>query len=175
MLVHVSAAITLDIYIYVTDTMQAEAAAKIEEKRLRRTTRRAAEKANHDRLPTLHGQNTQTRHGCISQISDHLWEGRYSPVWPDGKRRSRNVYAKTREECEALLPGLIAEMKAEIQAIKRSGDQTAIPDGVGKKKKQIAAYMRQHPEIANKGLIAKRVGVDKNTVRRYYDEIRKEV
>ncbi len=96
-------------------------------------------------------------------------------MWPDGKKHSRNIYAKTREECEALLPGLIAEMKAEIQAIRKSGDLTAIPDGVSEKKKKIAAYMREHPEVTNKSLIAREVGVDKNTVRRYYDEIRKEM
>ncbi len=45
--------------------------------------------------------------GCISQISEHCWEGRYSPMWPDGKKHARNVYAKTREKCEALLLGLI--------------------------------------------------------------------
>ena len=36
----------------------------------------------------------------------------------NGKRISRNVYAKTREECEILLAELIKEMKAEIQAEK---------------------------------------------------------
>lgn len=113
--------------------------------------------------------------GCISQIREHLWEGRYSPVWSDGKKHSRNVYAKTREECEALLPGLIAEMKAKIQAIKQSGDLTAIPDCISEKKKLIAAYMRQHPEVTNKSLIAREMGVDKNTVRRYCDEIRSEM
>lgn len=79
--------------------------------------------------------------------------------------------AKTREECEALLPELIEKMKAEIKAIKQSGDLGAIPDGVSKKKRLIAAYMREHPEVTNKSLIARGVGVDKNTVRRYYDEI----
>ena len=34
------------------------------------------------------------------------------------KRLSRNIYPKTREECEALLAELIKEMKAEIQAEK---------------------------------------------------------
>ena len=52
--------------------------------------------------------------GCISQINDHLREGRYSPVWPDGKKRSRDVYASTREECEEKLKVLTLEMKAEI-------------------------------------------------------------
>ncbi len=52
--------------------------------------------------------------GCVSQLNDHLWEGRYSPVWPDGKKHSRNVYAKTEAECEEKLKVLIREMKAEI-------------------------------------------------------------
>ena len=42
------------------------------------------------------------------------------PIWPDGKKHSRNVYGKTREEVEAKLPGLIAEMKAEIKALKEA-------------------------------------------------------
>lgn len=52
--------------------------------------------------------------GCVSQINDHLWEGRYSPKWIDGKKHSRNVYAHTREECEEKLKELILEMKTEI-------------------------------------------------------------
>ena len=54
--------------------------------------------------------------GCITKINDNLYEGRYSPRLPNGKRVSRNIYAKTREECETLLAELIKEMKAEIQA-----------------------------------------------------------
>lgn len=30
--------------------------------------------------------------GCVSELNDHLFEGRYSPKWPDGKKHSRNVY-----------------------------------------------------------------------------------
>ncbi len=96
-------------------------------------------------------------------------------MWPDGKKHSRNIYAKTREKCEEKLKGLIVEMKAEIQAIRRSGDLAAIPDGVSEKKKKIVAYMWEHLGVANKSLIAREVGVDKNTVRRYSDEIRKEM
>ena len=73
-----------------------------------------------------------------------------SPMWPGGKKRSRNVYAKTREECEALLPGLIQQMKAEIKAIKESGNLDAIPDGISAKKKAIATYMRENPEVTSK-------------------------
>ena len=57
--------------------------------------------------------------GCISQINDHLFEGRYSPTWIDGKKHARNVYAHTREECEEKLKVLIAEMKAELAELKR--------------------------------------------------------
>ena len=68
------------------------------------------------------------------------------------------MYAKTREECEALLPGLIEQMKAEIKAIKESRNLDAIPDGISEKKKAIAAYMREHPEVTSKSAIAKAVG-----------------
>lgn len=60
------------------------------------------------------GKRRKPGTGCISQINDHLWEGRYSPIWPDGKKHARNVYAQTREECEELLANLIQQMKAEI-------------------------------------------------------------
>ena len=47
-----------------------------------------------------------------------MWEGRYSPKWPDGKIHSRNVYAVTSEECEAKLAELIRQMRAEIAEAK---------------------------------------------------------
>jgi hypothetical protein len=56
--------------------------------------------------------------GGIYQLNDHLWEGKYSPRDAHGKRISRNVYAKTREECEAKLAAMIEQMKKEIAAEK---------------------------------------------------------
>ena len=52
--------------------------------------------------------------GCLYQINDHLWEGKYSPRDANGKRISRNVYAPTREECEEKLMVMIEEMRREI-------------------------------------------------------------
>ena len=46
-------------------------------------------------------------------IYDHLYEGRFTPR-VNGKRISKNVYAKTREQCEAKLAEMIKTMKAEI-------------------------------------------------------------
>lgn len=46
--------------------------------------------------------------------NEHLYEGRYSPS-VGGRRISRNVYAKTREECEEKLAELIKQMKAEFK------------------------------------------------------------
>ena len=57
--------------------------------------------------------------GCVSELNDHLFEGRYSPLWPDGKKHARNVYAHTREECEEKLKQLIVEMKKEIAKEKK--------------------------------------------------------
>ncbi len=55
----------------------------------------------------------------MSQIGEHLWEGRYSPKRPDGKIHARNVYANTESECEEKLAELIRQMKAEIVETKR--------------------------------------------------------
>ncbi len=51
-------------------------------------------------------------------INDHLYEGRYTPRMPDGTRKSFNIYAHTREECEEKLAEMIAEVKAKIAAEK---------------------------------------------------------
>ena len=52
--------------------------------------------------------------GCIYQINDHLWEGSFYPRLPNGKRKKFNVYAETREQCEAKLAEMIERVKAEI-------------------------------------------------------------
>ena len=69
------------------------------------------------------GRKRRSGTGCVSEINDHLFEGRYSPKWPDGKKHARNVYAHTREECEEKLKVLIAEMKAEIVEAQRLMDE----------------------------------------------------
>ena len=53
--------------------------------------------------------------GCVYMINDHLWEGKYSPRDAHGNRISRNVYGKTKEECEEKLAELIRQMKEEIE------------------------------------------------------------
>jgi hypothetical protein len=118
----VSSSTTLNIYAHVTDEMQRTAAAKID-----RGIGKGSPQAEKETVPRKPAPSTFQPHkgqrrkpgtGCVSQINDHLWEGRYSPVWPDGKKHSRNVYAHSREECEALLTEMIIEMKAEIAAEK---------------------------------------------------------
>ena len=121
---HVSAATTLDIYTHITDDMQRQAADSIDRgigkaENAEKGKRFEKKKAMTDFTP-YQGSRRKPGTGCITEINDHLWEGRYSPVWPDGKKHSRNVYAHTREECEALLLGLIGEMKAEIAEQKKT-------------------------------------------------------
>ncbi len=112
--------------------------------------------------------------GYLKEIKPGLWEGRYSPVWPDGKKHSRNVYGHTKEECEAKLKELIIQMKAEIAAL-RSGKATEYPDGVSPKKKQLAAYLIANPGVSNKSYIARELGMAITTVHKYYDEVRAEL
>ena len=69
------------------------------------------------------GRKRRSGTGCVTEINDHLFEGRYSPKWPDGKKHARNIYAHTREECEEKLKVLIVEMKSEIAEAKRLMDE----------------------------------------------------
>ena len=138
MLGHVSAATTLDIYTHITDDMQRTAAANIDRgigkaapqedasEPGQETAPAQAEKPNMtDFKPVMSRRRAGT--GCITQINDHLFEGRYSPMWIDGKKHSRNVYAHTREECEEKLKALIIEMKTELAELKRQKAEGTLP------------------------------------------------
>ncbi len=57
--------------------------------------------------------------GGIYELNDHLFEGRYSPTNAQGKREVHTVYAKTKEECEALLEKMIVEVRERIKEEKR--------------------------------------------------------
>ena len=128
MLGHVSAAATLDIYTHSTSDMKHAAARKIDcgigkAELPDEPVPQANTPAIVDFQPYM-GKVRKPGTGCISQINDHLFEGRYSPTWIDGKKHARNVYAHTREECEEKLKVLIAEMKAELAELKRQkGDR----------------------------------------------------
>lgn len=135
MLGHVSAATTLDIYTHITDDMRLTAAANIDRgigkaapqkdasEPGQETASAQAEKPSMTDFRPYVGRKRRSGTGCISQINDHLFEGRYSPKWPDGKKHARNVYAHTREECEEKLKALIMEMKEKIEEAKRLMDE----------------------------------------------------
>ena len=131
MIGHISSETTLNIYSHITDTMQQQAAVRIdreiggtdaemptitESKASTEPSRDVATEAVFEPYkPKIRKSGT----GCVYQINDTLWEGSFYPRMPDGKRKKFNVYAKTREECEKLLEELIAEKKAEIAAEKK--------------------------------------------------------
>ena len=60
------------------------------------------------------GKRRRPGTGCLYQINDHLWEGKYSPRNACGKRITKNVYAKTKDACEKKLMLLIRQMDQEI-------------------------------------------------------------
>ena len=124
---HVSSTTTLNVYAHITDEMRQKAADKID----RAIT---GTEPSHEETPKPSGRTSfqpvkgkyrKPGTGCISQINDHLWEGRYSPK-VNGRRMSQNVYAKTEAECEMKLAELIREMKAEIAAGKEREKRTAL-------------------------------------------------
>lgn len=122
-IVHVNSATTLNVYSHVTDQMRKQAAEKIDAGIV------ACEAPGGDlpRVPSedekvpaakpfepFKGTRRKPGTGCLHQINDHLWEGKYSPRSPDGKRIYKNVYASTKEECEEKLQALIVEMNRTI-------------------------------------------------------------
>ena len=120
---HISSETTLNIYTHITDNMQRSAANKIEQGFWRNEGSLSEDKQTPDQAvktpvrakfepkePKIRRPGT----GCITEINDHLFEGRYSPTNAYGKRTPKNVYAKTREECEEKLAELITQMNAEI-------------------------------------------------------------
>lgn len=116
---HVSSATTLNVYTHVTDEMRQKAADRIDrgiagvEQPLKKEGRKRSETTN---FQAVKGKHRKPGTGCITQINDHLWEGRYSPK-VNGKRYARNVYAPTRAECEEKLAALITEMTKELGII----------------------------------------------------------
>ena len=128
MIGHVSSETTLNIYSHVTDTMRAQAAVKID-REIGGTDAQMPEAKDEPRQPQtseIEGnfepwkpKVRKSGTGCVYQINDHLWEGSYFPRLPDGKRKKFNVYAKTREECEAELAKMIEQKKKEISELKK--------------------------------------------------------
>ena len=180
MLGHVSAATTLDIYTHITDDMRLTAAANIdrsigkaapqeETSELGQETAPAqAEKPRMTDFKPYVGRKRRSGTGCVSEINDRLFEGRYSPKWPDGKKHARNVYAHTREECEEKLKALIAEMNEERKNLKEQLADIAPPEKLTKKQRKLWDYMRLHPEVTEFSTIAKRTGLSRNTVKKHY-------
>ena len=134
MIGHISSETTLNIYSHITDTMQQQAAVRID-REIGGTnakmpeppppkvsdepiTENATETVFEPYKPKIRKSGT----GCVTMINDHLYEGRFTPR-VNGKRISKNVYAKTREECEEKLAELIKTMKAEIAAEKKKAKQ----------------------------------------------------
>ena len=88
---HVSSSTTLNIYTHVTGEMQRTAAAKIDRGIAKSGAAQEVDTAPRNPSPSTFqpykGQRRKPGTGCVSQINDHLWEGRYSPpstgnAWP---------------------------------------------------------------------------------------------
>ena len=124
---HISSATTIDIYSHITGVMQQQAAQKIE-RGIGHSEAYEPHETLYDQLPAEDGKppvsppfapyKCKVRKpgtGGIYELNDHLFEGRYSPTNAQGKREVHTVYAKTKEECEALLEKMIAEVRERIK------------------------------------------------------------
>ena len=124
---HISSATTIDIYSHITGAMQRQAAQKIE-CGIGHSEAYEPHETLDDQLPAedgkppvsppfapYKGKVRKPGTGGIYELNDHLFEGRYSPTNAQGKREVHTVYAKTKEECEALLEKMIAEVRERIK------------------------------------------------------------
>jgi len=128
---HISSATTIDIYSHITGAMQRQAAQKIE-RGIGHSEAFEPHETIQDQLPAEGGKSPvsppfapykgrvrKPGTGGIYELNDHLFEGRYSPTNAQGKREVHTVYAKTKEECEALLEQMIDEVRERIKEEKR--------------------------------------------------------
>ena len=134
MIGHISSETTLNIYSHITDTMQQQAAVRIDREiggtnaempepvEVKVCDDPSDEDATETVFEPYKPKIRKSGTGCVTMINDHLYEGRFTPR-VNGKRISKNVYAKTREECEEKLAELIKTMKAEIVAEKKKAKQ----------------------------------------------------
>ncbi len=122
---HVSSSTTLNIYAHVTDEMRRTAAAKIDQGiagvKPQEQTQAAPRKPAPSAFQPRKGQRRKAGTGCVSQITETLWEGRYSPIWPNGKKHARNIYAGTVKNYAQICLQFLAErgqpaMEASWQA-----------------------------------------------------------
>ena len=128
---HISSSTTIDIYGHITGAIQQQAAQKIErgighneayEPHETLADQVHAEDGKPPVRPPFAPYKDKVRKpgtGGIYELNDHLFEGRYSPTNAQGKREVHTVYAKTKEECEALLEKMIAEVREQIKEEKR--------------------------------------------------------
>ena len=128
---HISSATTIDIYSHITGAMQQQAAQKIE-RGIGHSEAYEPHETLGDQLPAEDGKPPVSQPfapykgkvrkpgtGGIYELNDHLFEGRYSPTNAQGKREVHVVYAKAKEECEALLEKMIAEVRKQIKEEKQ--------------------------------------------------------
>ena len=118
MMGHISAETTLNIHSHIIDTMLKQAADKLDREICGTDAQMPDTEPPKLKFEPYKGKIRKPGTGCDTMKNDHLYEGRFTPTNADGKRISRNIYAQTREECEAKLAVLITEMKSEIKAEK---------------------------------------------------------
>ena len=97
--------------------------------------------------------------GCITQINDHLFEGRYSPVRPGGTWHSKQDPEGVREETEGPHPG---DAGGAAGASEPGAGITPL-DKLTKPQEKIWMYMKVHPDVTNYWAIVRGVGVTRHT------------
>ncbi len=119
---HVSSATTLNVYAHVTDDMQRQTAAKIDQS-IGKTeatafTPEMEPPATMTNFRPIRERKRRWGTGSLGRNQNGQWVGRYTITWPDGRLETRKVHAGTEEECERLRAAMIADMRSEVAAEK---------------------------------------------------------
>lgn len=121
---HMSSDVSLDVYAHTTSKMQQAAASTIDRRiaksRVLMFTPGGAP-TKPEKVPFVPKTSSRRKPGtgCIVELNDHLFEGRYAPRWVDGTTKQFIVYAKTRDECEEKLQETITQAKSELEKLKK--------------------------------------------------------
>ena len=116
---------TLNIYSHITDTMQQQAAVRIDreiggtdaqmpEPEPPKASEPTPTKATPEKeFEPYKDKIRKSGTGCVTMINDHLYEGRFTPTNADGKRISRNIYAHSKREAKRTSARLLDKVVGE--------------------------------------------------------------
>ena len=116
---HTSATTIVNIYAYINGGMLSEYAMETEQGLGNKVQEKSA-KAPQNLLTdfkVIMRPNRKLANGCIAELKDHFFGGRYSPTWPDGTRHLKFRYIYTSKKRDEKLKVFIQQLNTKLKII----------------------------------------------------------